>query len=373
MRDFDQNSAEVSQSPKVEISEISRGAVFGADDLERHHERPILEMAVLVIARNAEQCLPELLRDLEEQTLDSSKFEIVLVDSISSDSTLAIMEDFGRRHLSRRIQILNNTRCILASGWNLAIQSSVAPIVVRLDAHSRIPSDFLAKNLEVLAEGHDIVGGRRYSVSGGGIGATLMHKLETSPFGAGGAAYRRKIEAGYVDTLAHAAYRRTVFAKVNWFNERMARTEDNIMHRQLHDAGFRFWFDPRISSSHHVRNSLSKMLKQKFGNGYWVGRSSIAYPRAFGARHFAPAAFSLGVIVSVGLLAAGKSATLVFAGMLYILASFAAGVAAFSAGPGKYCWCMFVMPFLFFLVHFSYGVGTISGMLAATVADKSTN
>ena len=74
--------------------------------------------------------------------------------------------------------------------------------------------------------------------------------------------------------MFHAAYRRQVFDKVGFFNENLARTEDNEIHYRMREAGFKLCFDPDIISYQHIRSSLPKMLKQKYSNGLWIGKTA---------------------------------------------------------------------------------------------------
>lgn len=72
----------------------------------------------------------------------------------------------------------------------------------------------------------------------------------------------------YVTTLAFAAYSKDVFERVGKYNEFLTRTEDNEMDYRMRKKGYKFCFDPKIQSLRFSRNSLSKMVKQKYLNGY---------------------------------------------------------------------------------------------------------
>ena len=54
-----------------------------------------LEVSVIVPARNGERTLPPLLRSLHEQTLDRSRFEVIVVDNGSTDRTADVAERHG--------------------------------------------------------------------------------------------------------------------------------------------------------------------------------------------------------------------------------------------------------------------------------------
>ncbi|MEE1054497.1 MAG: glycosyltransferase, partial [Acutalibacteraceae bacterium] len=48
-----------------------------------------------VVAYNEEETLPRLLEDLRNQDYPHEKIEVLLIDSMSSDSTWQIMQDFS--------------------------------------------------------------------------------------------------------------------------------------------------------------------------------------------------------------------------------------------------------------------------------------
>ena len=81
-------------------------------------------------------------------------------------------------------------------------------------------------------------------------------------------------------------------------NEALARTEDNEIHYRMRKAGFKLRFCPDIISYQHTRSSLPKMLKQKYANGYWIGKTSKVCPGCLSIYHFVPWAFVMAIIVT---------------------------------------------------------------------------
>ena len=117
-------------------------------------------------------------------------------------------------------------------------------------------------------------------------------------FGSSIASYRNNPGKTYVKSLFHAAYRREVFEKVGFFNEELVRTEDNEIHYRMRKAGYKLCFDPDIISYQYTRSSLKAMLKQKYANGYWIGKTSKVCPKCLSIYHFVPFAFVSAIIAS---------------------------------------------------------------------------
>ena len=55
----------------------------------------MIKISFIVVALNAARCLPLLLEDLLAQTIPPEQLELLLVDSMSTDGTEAVMRDFA--------------------------------------------------------------------------------------------------------------------------------------------------------------------------------------------------------------------------------------------------------------------------------------
>lgn len=324
-------------------------------------------VSFIIVAYNAEAFLPELLSDLATQQYPHERIQAVLVDSASKDGTRGVMERFAAAQSKMRVDVLDNPKTWLASGINVALRACTGDCIVRVDAHARIPKDFIRANVEEM-QAHDeaIVGGCVSGLTPETNWQTVMTALDTSRFGGGAAAFRNQGEARYVDTLAYAMYRREVYEKAGEYDERLRRTEDNEMHYRMRKAGYKFYFSPRVHSMHMARPTLKGQLRQKWGNGLWVGRTMGVAPRCFALRHFVPAAFVLSLVMGVLLaLATGWTWPLVMLGVLYALADAFFTVKAAIEAPRAKLLCLLCLPWGFFLLHVSYGAGMLVGLLGA--------
>lgn len=319
-------------------------------------------ISFIIVAYNAAGSIGALLDDLLAQTIPHEQIEALLVDSTSADETRAIMLDFAKK-APFDVKVLDNPKRWLAAGINVALAAATGDAVIRLDAHARIPADFLQNNLRALENGEDIVGG---CVAGGTPNTAwenVLRTVDTSRFCGGAAPFRNGGEARYVDTLAYALYRREVYDAVGLYDERLRRTEDNDMHYRMRKAGYRFFFSPEIISYHAARSTMRGQLKQKWGNGYWIGRTMRIQPRCFAPRHLVPAAFVI-ALCSCLLLAPVCAMPLLLLLSAYLLCDlFFAVKGAMSQDQGRLM-AFLTLPFLFPAVHIIYGIGTIAGLLS---------
>ncbi len=321
----------------------------------------MMKISFIIVAYNAANCLGDLLDDVARQTIPAQCLELLLVNSASTDDTPAIMREFAQT-APFEVRILENPRRWLASGINVALESATGNCVIRLDAHARIPQDFLEKNLAALENGEDIVGGAVLGGEPRGAWENVLRTVDTSRFCGGAAPFRNSGEARYVDTLAYALYRREVYTRVGRYDERLRRTEDNDMHYRMRQAGYKFFFSPDIVSYHAARTTLRGQLRQKWGNGYWIGRTMHIQPHCFAARHLIPAAFVLALCACL-LLAPLCPLLLAALVLVYGTADLCFALrGAMSQSEGRLLGVL-MLPFLFPAVHVVYGAGTIAGLL----------
>ena len=124
-----------------------------------------MKVSFIVVAYNAGNKLENLLKDLEKQDYNHDDIEIILVDSNSSDNTKDVMMKFKNSSKSfSKISVLDNPKKILPCGWNVALEESTGDIILRVDAHSSLPIDFISKNVKRIAAGEKVVGGHRISI-----------------------------------------------------------------------------------------------------------------------------------------------------------------------------------------------------------------
>lgn len=316
-----------------------------------------------VIAYNEEKAIYSLFKDIVDQDYPHDKMEVVLVDAMSTDQTKQLMMDFSKKeHGFKRVVVLNNEKKIQAAGWNVAIKEARGDIILRIDAHTMIPSDFVTKNVQCILSGENVSGGRRPNVVEDET--PWKHTLllaESSMFGSSIAPYRKGNHKTYVKSVFHGAYRKEVFEKAGLFNENLGRTEDNEMHYRIRKAGYKICFNPDIISYQNIRNSWLGMLRQKYGNGHWIGLTLGICPRCFSIHHFVPLLFILALIITGFLALIGYKCLFFLLCVLYVAIDLLMSLFAIRK-QRKYIY-YFLLPIIFLSLHIAYGVGTLFGII----------
>ncbi len=290
--------------------------------------------------------------------------EIIIVDGHSKDSTREIVKSFMRRYSN--VFLFDNPKTYQAAAVNIGIAESHGRWVLRLDAHSIYPDDYLSKCWDAkIQSGAENVGGVIIAHAGNkNYQGRLVHAITTHIFGVGNAGFRVGAEAGYTDTVPFGFYDKEIFKKIGLMDERLVRAQDYEFNRRLIHAGGRVWLDPKIQVNYFNQPSLFKFLKKQLlldapYNAYmWY-----LAPHAFSYRHAITGVFTLGVIVGCiasFFLSFIKIIYFSVLGVYFLLAIFSAIQQAIR---NKSFVHIITLPITFFSYHFIHGLGVLKGLV----------
>jgi GT2 family glycosyltransferase len=189
--------------------------------------------------------------------------------------------------------------------------------------------------------------------------------IHQCPFGLGGGKFHDEQFEGYVDTVYLGAFRSEVFAKIGLYNEQLVRNQDIELNSRIRDAGGKIYLTPEIKSYYYNRDTIAGFAQQNFRNGFWNIITTKINKNALSVRHFIPLLFILSIIGGVGLsfLAATRFwGVISLVGILgsYFLTALYFSVSALKEQGLKY---FIIMPSLFFILHLSYGLGSLVGLI----------
>lgn len=320
-----------------------------------------MKVSIIITARNEEKYLPMLFEDIQNQTYPLQNIEVVLMDSNSTDNTRKLMEEFKKNNENLSVQIVTNERQIQAAGFNEGVKHATGDVILKIDAHSRIPEDFVQKNVDEILAGAYVCGGNRPTVVDSDYDfSKTLHIVEESALGSSIANYRKSNVKRKVNSIFHGMYRKEVFEKVGLADERLLRTEDNEFHYRVRKAGFDIIFNPEIESYQYIRPTFTKMIQQKFANGYWIGLTSHVCRDCLSLFHFGPGVFVATLLILMMLTPISFTPLLTVV-VLYLLAVL--GLSIFEISKQKFNPTLLLIPFVMIAVHFAYGIGTIKGWI----------
>ena len=132
------------------------------------------------------------------------------------------------------------------------------------------------------------------------------------------------------------------------------------MSYRMRKAGYKLCYSPDIVFYQQTRSTLPKMLKQKFLNGYWIGKTLGISPNCFSLFHFVPFAFVVGIIITSILCFLNLPFLANLMWFTYLLLLFVITVIETVKKPKL---TNLFLPIIFLLLHLSYGIGTLVGII----------
>ena len=214
-------------------------------------------------ARHIEACLTSLMRgdDLLKDV------EFVVADGGSDDGTVDIVEGISRKHPN--VRLINNPERIQSIAVNLGAEAaqSKARILVRCDAHSIYPDNYIVD----LARKLDETGAASVVVPMDAVGEGCFQRANAfivdSPLGNGGSAHRGGLKSGFVDHGHHAAFDMAAFKALGGYDETFTHNEDAEYDHRVNAAGGRVYLDAETRISYFPRDSFVSLWKQYFNYG----------------------------------------------------------------------------------------------------------
>lgn len=279
------------------------------------------------------------------------KTEVILAVGPSHDRTLEIAQQISQQ--DPRVVIVDNPTGRTAAGLNLALKKSQSPVIVRVDGHAQIPSNYLSLVVEILNEtGAVNVGGVMAAVGTTAFENAVAGAMR-SPLGVGASRFHTGGEAGVVDTVYLGAFRREALIAIGGFDERFTRAQDWELNFRLRENGGVVYFDPRLHVTYRPRSTVKALAKQYFEYGRWRRVVSRKHSGTINYRYLAPP-FAL-VGFSVSLLAGFIAPILFTPAVIYALFVLLASI-KIASNLREYFLLLAVIP----TMHFAWGAGFIS-------------
>lgn len=297
--------------------------------------------------------------------------EVLIALGPSIDGTGELVADLASR--DARVRVLENEVGSTPAGLNIGIRAAQYPVVVRVDSHSMLPTDYARVAVEVLERtGADNVGGIM-DARGETDFERAVALAYTTKVGLGGSAFHVGGAEGPADTVYLGVFRRSALERVGLFDETIKRGQDWELNRRLRETGGIVWFTPALGVTYRPRSTLERLARQMFSTGLWRGELARRFPAANGIRYFVPPVMVLGVVLGLvagiaGLVQLGMGVAPWFllgfiVPVVYALFVLAATL-AYARGRGTRTagWFLVVLP----CIHVSWGVGFVLGYLSLT-------
>jgi len=322
-----------------------------------------LKISIIIPCRNEEKHIGKCLDSLINNNYPKDLMEIFVIDGMSKDNTREIIKKYIKKYPF--IKLINNSKKIVPTAVNIGIKEARGDIITCLGAHSIYPSNYIEKLVLWIRKSEaDCVGG--VCITKAGAETTIAKAISlvlSHPFGVGDSYFRIGTkEPRYVDTVSLGCYRREVFDRIGLFNEKLIRNQDLEFSLRLKKAGGKIFLVPEIVNYYCARADLKGLFEQNFWNGFWVIYSTKFAKIPFSVRHLIPFFFVMLLIGSFVL-------SFIYGPFIYfsclVLFSYLTSNLFFSFRLSLEKGFKYFFPIMlsFATLHFSYGFGSIWGLI----------
>ena len=317
-------------------------------------------VSVIIPVLNEERFLKQSVQAILNQNYPG-QLEIILALGPSKDQTNIIAQELAK---DQRIKLVENPSGRTASALNNAIKNSNFDIIVRLDGHAIVDSNYIKNAVKTLVEsGADNVGGLMKAEGTNPFEKSVAAAM-TSKFGVGNAPFHVGGKSGEVDTVYLGTFRKSALERVGYFDESFIRAQDWEMNYRIRKTGGKIWFNPDLVVSYRPRKNILQLAKQYFEYGQWRKQVTKTYPETVSMRYLAPPITVSGLIagfimvlfskiLDISWLQIGWLAPIVY--LTVILLAF------LTVGPKisllSRLYLLLVLP----TMHLSWGVGFLKG------------
>jgi GT2 family glycosyltransferase len=319
------------------------------------------ECSVLMPVLNEARHIEASVSAMRQQSFEG-EMEFLVIDGGSSDRTPEILRELAGR--DPRIKVLSNPRRTTPSGLNVGLAHARGRWVVRMDAHTTYPADYVALGVQRLQRGDTRwVSGPPIATGNGPVSRAVALALRTR-LGRGGSrkwandrsttAREYELDSG---VFAGVWARETLIAYGGW-DERWARNQDSEMAGRFLEHDEKLICLPAMASEYTPRNSIPSLWRQYLDYGDYRERTAARHPQTMRRSHLlAP---SLVVTAAASVAAPRPLRWLARGGIgVYGLALAAAGAGALRDADDQQAAAL--VPVVLAVMHFGHGTGMLRG------------
>ena len=314
---------------------------------------------------NEEKYIARCIESIMEQDYPKEDMEVLFVDGMSTDRTREII----REYLSHcpYLRVLDNPQRIVPYAMNKGIEAANGEVIIRIDAHTSYERNYFSALVRRLyeLEADDIGAVCKTDVLNKTPKTLAIREVLSNRFGVGNSVFRTGVDKVMeVDTVPFGCWRREVFDKYGLYDARLVRNQDIELSKRILRGGGKIFIVPDTFCTYYARETYRALSRNNYQNGKW-NILTVYYTKQFSSlslRHFVPMAFVLSFVLP-------PLASIIWLPLIWVaVASLLAYLLALTAVSVRLAvdkkLNVFYLVCSFFVLHFSYGCGSIAGCFA---------
>ena len=327
--------------------------------------------SIIIPTLDEENFITKCIESLFSKNQSIFSCEIIIIDGKSKDGTLEKIKILQKKYPNIFIYI--NEKQITPCALNIGIKASQGKYIIRLDAHAEYCDGYIDKTINFLENSDKNimnVGGiiKTHSSKKNLISDTIALVL-SSKFGVGNSFFRTSNSEKriFVETVPFGGFKKEIFEIVGLFNEDEPRNEDLELNDRIIKAGYKIVLIPELESIYYSRSTFKSFFYQAFDNGFIVTRKIGTRKIFHKDRHFIPMLFNIFLItlISFYFIADDTYIFKFFLSILFLYIFLNLIFSTINTYNNKNLFYLISMPLVYFVLHFSYGLGSIFGLFTA--------
>lgn len=311
---------------------------------------------------NEEKYIARCIESIMEQDYPKDDMEVLFVDGMSTDKTRKVIAEYLPR--CPYLRVLDNPQRIVPYAMNKGIEAAKGEVIIRIDAHTSYERNYFSTLVCRLYElGADDVGAVCKTDVFNKTPKTLAIKeVLSNRFGVGNSVFRTGVDKVMeVDTVPFGCWKREVFNKYGLYDTRLVRNQDIELSKRILRGGGKIFIVPDTFCTYYARETYRGLSRNNYQNGKW-NILTVYYTKQFDSlsiRHFIPLLFVLSLVVP--LITSIVWPFFIWITIISLLLYLVVLVAvSFKLAVNKNL-NVFYLIYSFFVLHFSYGCGSIAG------------
>ena len=321
-------------------------------------------VSIIIPCRNEKEYIAQCVSSLVSSNYTKEMMQIIIVDGNSNDGTIEIINELKNKY--NFIKIINNPKQITPVALNLGIKNSDFEYVMIAGAHALYSNNYISSLVENIKKLEaDGVGGMLVTAVKNETPKSMsIAKVLSNKFGVGNSLFRVGVkEAKLVDTVPFGLYKKELFEKIGYYDERLIRNHDIELSKRMIAAGCKIYLIPDLFCTYYARETFRDIANNNYKNGYWNILTTYYTKKihSLSLRHFVPFIFILSLILPMLLSLFLLKQFIYFSIVIFILYNIFVTIVSLIEN-NKSTKFKFLF-FSFYVLHFSYGIGSLVALI----------
>ena len=300
----------------------------------------IRKVSVICPVFNEERFIEPCIMSILEQDYPQEYIEVFFIDGNSTDKTRDIVSRYAREYSF--IKILDNPKRFVPYALNMGLEVASGEVIMRLDGHCTYPTNYISELVKYLyLLNADNVGGVwNTQPAKNTVICQAIAQASSHPFGVGGSMH-----------------------KIGTSKIIETDNQDDEFNGRLLKLGGKIFLIPQVIINYTARDTISKMCKMYYQYGLYKPLVSKKLGAPATIRQFFPIAFLLWLILGGIGSFFSQFIMCIYLAVLILYTFIGIVVGSMSAIRTHQLLLTLVMPYIFFNIHVSYGIGYMIGII----------